>query len=696
MKNKIITKIVSVIIICSILTATIVGVTSIEKAAAIIKSESIDKLLNMVSSKGNEYSIQTAKVENMVNELSGVVLKGIDISKANNSEYMHEYENNLVVLMKSLGNNNKGVVGLYVNFDPKFTGGSQTYDIGYEYNEKKNVEDVRLDLYSVSDYKEGNDELSWYYDAIKKKRGTWSKPYVDSLRNINMISYTIPLYVNNVLVGVAGADMSFDSLKKLILDTKVYDTGSAFLLSDDYTFIVDKYKTFKDNLSTMEDGKYKNITDEMKSKKSSVIEVNFEEKKTLIGYYTMNNGQIMGISVPSKEIFRDLNNTVYIISFVIVIGIIVSIFIALYMGKRISKPIESATDFITKMSKLDLTTSDNNLNIMISNKNEIGIMGNSLEVLRKELLKIIEMLSKDSIDILQYLNTISISASETATSITTISQTVDGLAKGSVEQVKKTQDSFYKLNLFASEIEKTMSSISGLGQYSTEMEQIQEKGNKLINILSENMKKDLKTSTNLDVSINELYKKSNLIGNIINTINSIAKQIDLLAINASIEASRAGENGNGFAVVADEIKKLANSSVIAAKEIDNIVIEIQKEIWSSRNNMDRSKITAKESMDSMVAFKEAFKVIEKGVHNTIDQIKNLALSIIAINKDKNSIIENIQEISEITGMASASTEEVAAIIEEQEAAVKSIFESIKEIKTLAEALDKIVQKFKIT
>ncbi|MCB2295601.1 hypothetical protein LGK95_19155 [Clostridium algoriphilum] len=100
MKNRINTKIVIAIVSCSILVSAIVGITSIVKSTSIIKHEATDKLLNMVSSRGNEYTVQT-KVENTVKELSGLVLGTIEVSKVKDPSYMNIYEKQLSSLMKS-------------------------------------------------------------------------------------------------------------------------------------------------------------------------------------------------------------------------------------------------------------------------------------------------------------------------------------------------------------------------------------------------------------------------------------------------------------------------------------------------------------------------------------------------------------------------------------------------------------------
>ncbi len=221
-KNKISNKIIIAIVSCSILVSAIVRITSIVEATSIIKQEATEKLSYVASSKGNEYTVHTTKVENTVKELLGLVLGTIDVSKVKDPNYMNAYEKKLSSLMKSLGNSNIGLVGLYVNFDPKFTGGNKPYSVTYKYDEKKKQSWMVNDNSKLEDNKESNADMNWYYSAIKAKKGVWSKPYIDAGSKVEMISFTMPVYVNNQLVGVTGMDISFASLRKIVLNTKIY------------------------------------------------------------------------------------------------------------------------------------------------------------------------------------------------------------------------------------------------------------------------------------------------------------------------------------------------------------------------------------------------------------------------------------------------------------------------------------------
>jgi len=695
MKNKISTKIIIAIVSCSVLVSAIVGITSIIKATNIIKQEVTEKLLNIASSRGNEYKVQTTVVENTVKELSGIVLDTIVASKVKDPSYMITYEKQLSSLMKSLGDSNTGLVGLYMNFEPKFTDGSKAYDVTYKYDEQKKQSWMKKDSSSIEDFVESNTDMDWYYSPIKAKSGVWSKPYIDTASKVNMISYTMPLYANNELVGVAGMDISFESLRKIILNTKIYDTGSAFLLDKDYSFIVDSSKKVNEKLDTLENGKYKVITDQIKIKKSLALEAFFDGQNQMMGYYTLNNGQIMGVKVPSLEVFKILNNSIYVIVLIIFLGIIISVLIALVIGIRLSKPIVVATKFIGKLAKLDLTYNDKNISQMLLSKDEIGVMGNSLIELRQELIKVVEELKRDSAEVLESSNTIAVNAEQTSYSITIVSQTVEELANGAALQAKAAHDGSYKLNILAGEIEEVVASVTSLKEYSIEMEKIQEKGSKAVKELNVKLELNLEATEKVANNIDGLSNKSSLIGKIISTIQAIASQTNLLALNAAIEAARAGDSGKGFAVVAEEIRKLAEKTATSTHEIDDIVKQIQGEINLGKSNMDEVKSTVKEANIVMITSTEAFEIIGEAIYSTKLKIQGIANSINKVDSGKEDIVSAIQGISAITQEAAASTEEVAATMEQQEVAIKNVSQTVEELKELVIVLDNIVSKFTI-
>ena len=696
MRGKISTKIMVSIALCSVLVSSTVGIVGFKGSANIIETEAKNGVLNLVQSKGNEYTIQTTKYESTLNELATIVTKSIDTSKAKDDKYIEGYEEELGKILLAMGEANKNIIGLYFNFDPKFTSGSKAFDEAYSYDESKKQSKLDSNSYQIKDYTESNTALQWYYNGVNSKKGSWTKVYEDSISKVQMISYTMPIYANNQLVGVAGLDISFNNLKNIISSVKAYDTGSAFLLGGDFTYIVDKTKTSKDNLSSVEGGKYKAITDDMSKNSSNIMEANYNGKDSIIGYYKMPSGQIIALNVPKSEVLASENKLLYISIGIIIGGAVISILIALYVGKKMSKPIEMATKIIEKLSGLDLTSSEENIKIMTSSKDEIGVMGNSLIKLRAELIKIVGVLKEESAGILEYSNLINADSKKNLCSIEEISATSEQLAAGAEETSASTEE----LNASAHEIERAVNALAENSQQGAEeVLKISKRAMETKNMVTNSEKKALEvlssTKKELELAI-ENSKVVQQISILSNSIMAITEQTNLLALNAAIEAARAGESGRGFSVVAEEVRKLAEQSKDTVIEIQAVITKVTGAV--SELSASSGKLLQFVESDVTNDYKSMLKVAE----NYSEDSSVVDSMVSDFSSTSQEILATIHEISEIidaianaSSNSAAGTTDIAQRVCEINEKSGEVVDSTYKSKENCLSLQKQIEKFKL-
>jgi methyl-accepting chemotaxis protein len=177
-----------------------------------------------------------------------------------------------------------------------------------------------------------------------------------------------------------------------------------------------------------------------------------------------------------------------------------------------------------------------------------------------------------------------------------------------------------------------------------------------------------------------LGEQANGIGRIIDVINDIADQTNLLALNAAIEAARAGEAGRGFAVVADEVRKLAEKTMQATKEVGTVIRGIQDGTYDSIRNVDHAAAAVAETIDLAGRAGQNLQSIVVLVDNSARQVQSIATAAEQQSAGSNEINRAVGEISRISGETDASMRAAASAVELLVAQANSLRELIRSLR----------------
>lgn len=381
------------------------------------------------------------------------------------------------------------------------------------------------------------------------------------------------------------------------------------------------------------------------------------------GYDKSNVRGILAISIPRKDIIEEIaiSRDGLIMSSMAII-IIVLILLSLSIKKMIIKPLKTVVAAIKQLAA-------GNLNCMVNarSEDEMGELGRQLNIMtenmRKTQLGIIETVN----NVTSTSNQINASAEEQqrvtaehATAISEISATTEELSRSSKQIFEKAE--------FVSKKSQSAlkSSIEGQNAVKANIEKM-ESIRRNVESISEN--------------ILNLSEQTQQIHNIINSVNEIAARTDMLAINAAIEASRAGEHGKGFAVVAGEVRKLSDQSQKATGRISSILNEIQNSTNSVVMVVEKGCKDCKAGMEGITETGEL-------INNAMETIKETTGSVQEISLESRQQSIATAQLSEAMGTVNKG-------MEERTISSKHLFEAAESLMVSSEILEKMLEKYKL-
>ncbi len=326
------------------------------------------------------------------------------------------------------------------------------------------------------------------------------------------------------------------------------------------------------------------------------------------------------------------------------------------------------------------------------NNVQLGQAGNELHTTASTALAVIEGAAVAQGQLDEGINEQSRIVEQATHKVAQLTETINAIAASAEEQTRSLDETSLAVTNMATSIEQVTAQVDSLSSISTQTSQTAQQGDTAIHTIVEGMDTIRTTISELGGDITQLGSNSEQIGDIVKVIDRIAEQTNLLALNAAIEAARAGEHGRGFAVVATEIRKLADGSVQATKEIAGHIASTQHVITEVVNAMERLTERVEQGVSGTNSASGALRQIVEAVLGANRQISEISSVARAMSSNSYQVIRSIEEITRSVQLNVQATAQMSAHSDEVNSAFRSIAEISQQNASSVEVLTYVNQE----
>lgn len=529
----------------------------------------------------------------------------------------------------------------------------------------------------------------YFLEAVKGNT-FFTDTYISAFTNAPTVTISTPIRnKSGAVIGVFAADISLKALADIVSKVKIGENGYLDIVDNKGTVI---YNPVNDRVINKESFAALDYVKQVMQGKAGYMEAVSSRGDNTIASFSPIAKYGWGVVIyqPVSEAYKTLISTTMIVLVVVILAVVAAGLTAFYIARNITRPLQNLVTVSRAVAQGDLTQS-----VAVGGISEVRNLAVAFEQMTGALRQIIIQTRNTADSVAAAAEELAASSGEVGKASEEVAIAIQQVSEGATRQVALSGNSTVAITGMVTNTSQTTAAAQAVALASSKSEQAAEWGKGQIHDAVDRIEQIRQQVDQAAAMIYALGDKSRQIGQIVDLITNIAGQTNLLALNAAIEAARAGEQGRGFAVVAEEVRKLAEQSQDAAKEIAAIIGAIQQETAVAVNAMDSgSKEVAagvQVVQSSGTAFQQIFDAI-KNMHVQVEAIVSLAERQQTASDEVDQAVHGIADAARINA---ASAEQVAAASEEQNAAVQEIAASAASLAKAAGDLQEAVVKFHV-
>lgn len=656
----------------------ILGLAAYSNASKSIVSTFKDSTINVIDSTGNYYGVIMQTVEDKVAQLSvdtgawnyySKMYKGDTIEESDVVKKLRNTINSMALSDKYIEN-----IVLFADYGvPVSSSGTYADQNPYEAFV-------------------GSEEANYIDNNVNKMVWTGYHPFVDEQLKLKTTNYGMSvskrfLSRSSKPIGYIQMDISMSVITESLAALDLPEGSVVALISPDGREIT-KDGTSEETLFYDKDFYQEAIANEETNSNKTV---DYKGKEHMFIYSKIGKtGAVVAALVPSSSITSKADSIKSLTMFIVAIAAVIAGLIGFIVSSGIGNTIKGFLGILSKAADGDLTVS-----VHTKRKDEFKVLSDSINDMISNMKYLIAKAVEVSSTVIASTENVTQNSELLLTASKDISAAISEIQEGITQQASDTEKCLVQTDELANQINRVHEHSEAIAQIASNTKNVVKDGIDEVDQLNNATKANIDITNQTIKDIEELEAESKVITEIIAVINDIATQTNLLSLNASIEAARAGDAGRGFSVVAEEIRKLSEKSVSAASEIEGIINNITKKTKNTVQTVKQTETISKTTEKRLQDVVQLFNNINVHVDDLAMKMTQIVEIISDINEAKNDTLSAIESISAVAEETSAASEEVDATAQQQLEAVTKLNEAAKVLMNDTAELEAASQMFKV-
>lgn len=488
-----------------------------------------------------------------------------------------------------------------------------------------------------------------------------------------------------------------DTMQKIVEQAQLegIDSSYGYIVSTDGTMLY--HPTAEKIGQPVENETVKKIVAEVEAGKTpepEVVSYMFDGTQKCAACYVSENGFIFVMTADDTDLLKATNKLQARGLGTAVVVLIFGVFVAWICARRMTRPLIRMTSAVDRIAGFDLTE-DPELIALDKNKGETGAIAHAVLNMKQALRSMVQQIREQSANIHQASGQLEENATATSGNVDSIETAVNEIATGATSQATETQRATEDVVMMGTMIENTSTQVENLNSTAVEMSNASASARDALEELNHINEKAIESIEVIYQQTHTTNESALKIKDVTELIASIAEETNLLSLNASIEAARAGDAGKGFAVVASQIQKLAEQSNASTKKIDDIIHMLLTDSENAVHTMEEVREVMHQQSEKVEQTKQVFGSVNQGIDQSISGMEAISEHTRQLDHARENIVDTVQNLSAIAQENAASTEETNAVVMEIGGVMQQISGNAQGLRRIADILEKNMETFKL-